>query len=151
MLQIMNMKACKHKWGVRNCYQNLEGNFPCLQNMVVLSTKHPLKVMHPYDFHEVRNASTPRCLYSHVMCEPTPTSKLGGVVFGTHIFLGPWGLVPSLTQTNLFAKFTLVCNLSKQNLASGPYVHNVYKCTHEHTCDGCIRVEHVYAVEGVHA
>ena len=90
--------------GVRNRYQNLEGNFPCLQNVVVISTKPPLKVMHPNDFHEVRNASTSRYRYSHVMREPTPTSKLIGVVFGTHNLLGPWGLVPSLTQTNLFAK-----------------------------------------------
>ena len=73
--------------------------------MVVLSTKHPLKVMHPNDPHEARNTSTPRYRYSHVMREPAPTSNTIGVVFGTHTLLGPQGLVPFLTQTNLFAKF----------------------------------------------
>ena len=71
-----------------------------------LPTKHSLKVMHPNSHHEARNASTPRYLYSHVMRQPTPTSNTIGVVFGTHIFLGPWGLVPFLTQINLDAKFS---------------------------------------------
>ena len=31
------------------------------------------------------------------------------------------------------------------------YNHNVYKCTHEHTCDGGDRGKHVYAVMGMHA
>ena len=113
-------------------------------------TKRPLKVMHPNSSHEARNASTSRYRHSHVMREPAPTSNIIGVVFGTHTLLGPWGLVSFLTQTNLFAKF-LSCILSQQNLARCPYVHNVYKCTHEHTCDGGDREKHVYAVKGVHA
>ena len=60
-------------------------------------TKLPLKVMHSNSPHEARNASTPRYRYSHVMREPTPTSNTIGVVFGTHNFLGPWGLAPFLT------------------------------------------------------
>ena len=71
-----------------------------------LPTKHPLKVMHPNSPHEARNASTPRYRYSHVMRVPTPTSNTIGVVFRTHILLGPWELVPFLTQTNLVAKLT---------------------------------------------
>ena len=68
-------------------------------------TKHPLKVMHPNSLHKARNASTSRHHHSHVMREPTPTSNTIEVVFGTHTLLGPWGLVPFLTQTNLVAKF----------------------------------------------
>ena len=66
-------------------------------------TKLPLKVMHPNCPQKARNASTSRYLRSHVMREPTPTSNTIGVVFGTHTLLGPWGLAPFLTQTNLFA------------------------------------------------
>ena len=53
------------------------------------------------------------------MREPTPTSKIIGVVFGTHTLLGPWELDPFLTQTNLVAKFSS-CILSQQNLARWP-------------------------------
>ena len=60
--------------------------------------------------------------------------------------LGPWELAPFLIQTNLFAKFEL-CILSYKTLQGGPYVHNVYKCTHEHTWNHvCEHDEHVYAV-----
>ena len=39
-----------------------------------------------------------------------------------------------------------------KTLQGGPYVHNVYKCTHEHTLNHvCEHDEHVYAVYGVHA
>ena len=68
-------------------------------------SKLPLKVMHPNSPLLARNASTSRHHYSHVMREPTPTSNTIGVDFGTHTLLGPWGLAPFLTQTNLVAKF----------------------------------------------
>ena len=67
-------------------------------------TKLPLKVMHPNNplLSSERIHLKAPLLSRHG--EPTPTSKTIGVVFGTHTLLGPWGLVPFLTQTNLFAK-----------------------------------------------
>ena len=104
-------KACKYKWELEIVTKTDEGTSLVLQTKVVLSPKLPLKVMHPNSPHEARNASTPRYLYSHVMREPTPTSNTIGVVFGTYALLGPWGLVPFLTQTNLIAKLE-TCILS---------------------------------------
>ena len=68
-------------------------------------TKLPLKVMHPNSPLLARNTFTSMHHRSHVMREPTPTSNTIGVVFGTHMLLGPWGFAPFLTQTNLVAKF----------------------------------------------
>ena len=113
------MKACKQYEELEIVTKTDRAHLQKLQNMVVLSAKLPLKVMHPNNPHEARNASTPRYRYSHVMREPTPTSNTIGVVFGTHIFLGPWGLASFLTQTNLFAKLQ-TCIRSKQNLARWP-------------------------------
>ena len=87
---------------------------------------------------------------SHIMWEPTPTSNKIGVTFDTHTLLGPWELAPFLTQTNYLQNLHYVLYHNK-TLQGGSYVHNAYKCTHEHTmCDGDDRGKHVYAVKGAH-
>ena len=98
-------KHVNNKWELEIDTKTDEGTSLVLQTKGGLPTKHPLKVMHPHNPHEAQNTSTSRYRYSHIMREPTPTSNSIGVVFGTHTLLGPWGLAPFLTQTNLVAKF----------------------------------------------
>ena len=98
-------KACKYKRELEIDTKTDVGTSLVLQTKVVFPPKHPLKVMHPNCPLSARNASTSRHQYSHVMREPTPTPNIIGVIFGIHTLLGPWELVPFLTQTNLVAKF----------------------------------------------
>jgi len=73
------------------------------------------------------------------------------VTFGTHTLLDPWGLAPLLTQQIYLQNLHYVLYQNK-TLQGGPYVHNVYKCTHEHTwCYVYEREKHVYVVVCVHA
>ena len=71
--------------------------------------------------------SPPRHQSSHILWEPTPTLKINGVNFGTHIFLGPWGLATFGTQTYLQNWKNLV--YQSKILQDGICGRNVYMCT----------------------
>ena len=61
------------------------------------------------------------------------------------------GLAPFLTQTIYLQNLNHLFYHNKI-LKGGPYVHIVYKCTHEHTLNHvCEYDEQVYVVYGVHA
>ena len=78
-------------------------------------------------------------------------TNIKGRDFGTYTFLGPWGLAPFLTK-QIYLQNLKHLFYHNKTLQSGPYVYNVYKCTHEHTLNHvCEHDEHVYAVYGVHA
>ena len=71
--------------------------------------------------------------------------------FDNHTLLGPWGLAPFLPKQIYLQNLNHVSYHNKI-LQRGPYVYNVYKCTHGHTLNHvCEHDEHVYAVYDVYA
>ena len=109
VLRINNMKACKLNGSQRQLPKPI-GQLFRSPNHGGPPTKLSLKVVHP----KLSPFSSER-IHHHQHLSPqmraTPTSNIIWVNFGTHTLLGPWRLAHFLTQTNLFAKFTL-CTLS---------------------------------------
>ena len=144
------MKACKHNKEIEIVTKTMRTNLQA-PNQGGPPTKLPLKVMHlkqsPISLERIY-LKAPN-FSRHVRAHTYIKNRSG---FWYLYSFGSMGVNTFPNQNKYICKIRIINSIKAKILQGGPYVHNVYKCTHEHTLNHvCEHDEHVYAVYGMHA